>query len=52
MERTAYSRDVHDDAWACGTSSVTRMTESAPQRKHPLRDSCNGVRWLARAGAP
>jgi transposase len=27
-------------------------TEDAPQRPHPLREVFNGVRWLARAGAP
>jgi transposase len=28
------------------------MTEEAPQRSHPLREVFNGLRWLARAGAP
>src|SRR5918996_5046702 len=28
------------------------MTEDAPQRNHPLREIFNGLRWIARAGAP
>src|SRR5687768_12136538 len=28
------------------------MTEEAPQRSHHLRDVFNGLRWMARAGAP
>jgi transposase len=31
---------------------LTLMTEDAPQRAHPLREVFNGVRWIARAGAP
>jgi transposase len=28
------------------------MTDQAPQRKHELREIFNGLRWVARAGAP
>jgi transposase len=28
------------------------MSEDAPQRTHPLREIFNGLRWIARAGAP
>jgi transposase len=28
------------------------MTEEAPQRSYPRREVFNGLRWLARAGAP
>jgi transposase len=28
------------------------MTEEAPQRSHSLREVFNGLRWIARAGAP
>jgi transposase len=27
------------------------MTEDAPQREHRLREVCNGLRWIIRAGA-
>ena len=28
------------------------MTEDAPQRDYPLRETFNGLRWMARTGAP
>lgn len=31
---------------------LTLMDETAPQRKYPLRELFNGVRWMIRAGAP
>jgi transposase len=27
------------------------MPEEAPQRGHSLREVCNGLRWMVRAGA-
>jgi transposase len=52
MERKAYPSDVSDDEWAFVAPYLTRMTEDAPQRTHSLREVFNGVRWIARAGAP
>jgi transposase len=52
MERKAYPSDVNDDEWAFVAPYLTLMTEDAPQRNHPLRDIFNGLRWIARAGAP
>jgi transposase len=52
MERKAYPSDVSDDEWAFVAPYLTLMTEDAPQRTHPLRKVFNGVRWIARAGAP
>ena len=52
MERNAYPRDVSDDEWAFVVPSSARMIEDAPQRNYPLRAICNGVRWIAPAGAP
>jgi transposase len=52
MERNAYPSDVSDDEWAFVAPYLTLMTEDAPQRNHPLRDIFNGLRWIARAGAP
>src|SRR5918992_922536 len=52
MERKAYPSDVSDDEWAFVAPYVTLMTEEAPQRTHSLREVFNGVRWMARAGAP
>ena len=52
MERKASPSDVSDDAWAFVGPYLTRMTEDAPQRNPPLRESFNGLRGIARAGAP
>jgi transposase len=52
MERKAYPSDVNDDEWAVVAPDLTLMTEDAPQRNHPLREIFNGLRWIARAGAP
>src|SRR5215813_3189251 len=51
MERKAYPTDVSDDEWAFVAPYVTLMTADAPQREHSLREVCNGLRWLVRAGA-
>jgi transposase len=52
MERKAYPSDVSDDEWAFVAPYLTLMTEDAPQRTHSLRAVFNGLRWIARAGAP
>jgi transposase len=52
MERTPYPSDVSDDEWAFVAPYLTLMTEEAPQRTHSLREVFNGLRWMARAGAP
>lgn len=52
MTRKPYPSDVTDDEWAFVAPYLTLMTEDAPQREHPLREVFNGLRWLARAGAP
>jgi transposase len=52
MDRKPYPSDVSDDAWALVAPYLTLMTEEAPQRSHPLREVCKGLRWRARAGAP
>jgi transposase len=43
---------VSDDEWAFVAPYLTLMTEDAPQRVYPLREVFNGLRYLARAGAP
>jgi transposase len=52
MEHKAYSSDVSGDEWASVAPYLTLMTEDAPQRNHPLHKIFNGLRWIARAGAP
>jgi transposase len=52
MDRKPYPSDVSDDEWAFVASFMRLMTEEAPRRSHPLREVFNGLRWMARAGAP
>jgi len=55
--RKPYPSDVTDDEWAFVAPYLTLMRENAPQRDYPLREhsmreTFNGLRWMARAGAP
>jgi transposase len=50
--RKPYPTDVTDDEWAFLAPYLTLMTEDAPQRRHDLREVCNALRWIVRAGAP
>ena len=49
--RQPYPSDVSDEEWAFVAPYLTLMKEDAPQRDHPLREVCNGLRWFVRAGA-
>lgn len=51
MERTPYPSEVSDDEWALVAPYLTLITADAPQRAPSLREVCNGLRWLVRAGA-
>ncbi len=50
LPRTPYDSDVSDEEWAFLVPYLTLMREDAPQRKHPLREIANGLRYIARAG--
>jgi transposase len=50
--RKSYPSDVSDEEWAFCAPYLTLMKEDAPQREHPLRELCNGLRWFVRAGCP
>ena len=52
MERKTYPSDVSDDEWAFVAPYLTLMTHDAPQRLYELREVFNGLRYIARAGAP
>lgn len=52
LTRKAYPSDVSDDEWEFVAPYLTLMTQQAPQREYPLREVFNGLRWMARAGAP
>ena len=48
--RTPYVSDVSDEEWAFVVPYLTLMTEDAPQRRYPLRELFNGLRYIARGG--
>lgn len=50
--RTPYPTDVSDDEWAFVAPYLTLVPEDAGQRTYSLREVFNGLRWIARAGAP
>ena len=50
--RKAYPSDVSDEEWAFVAPYLTLITEDAPQRVYDLREVYNGLRWIARTGAP
>ena len=52
MDKKAYPSDVTGEEWAPVAPYLTLMTEDAPQRTYSLREVFNGVRWIARTGAP
>jgi hypothetical protein len=51
MNRKAYLTDISDDECILVASSLTLITEEAPQRVHRLRKACKGLHWLVRARA-
>src|SRR5258706_12474354 len=48
--RKPYPSDVSDDEWAFVAPYLTLMTEDAPQRKYPLREVFNGLRYIVKTG--
>ncbi len=48
--RKPYPSDVSDDEWAFVAPYFTLMDETAPQRRHELREVFNGLRFIARGG--
>jgi len=50
-ERTAYPSDVSDEEWAFIAPYVSLLPEEVSQRKYPLREVYNGLRWIVRTGA-
>jgi transposase len=50
--RTPYPGDVSDEEWAFVVPYLLLLPEDAGQRSYSLREVFNGLRWIARAGAP
>ncbi len=51
MARKPYPSDASDDEWVFVVPYLTLMREDAPQRKHPLRELFNAMRWIVRTGS-
>lgn len=60
MERTAttaqtrqgYPSDVSDEEWAFVAPYLTLIPSDSPQRRYPLREVFNALRYLVRTGVP
>jgi transposase len=50
--RKPYPSDVSDAEWAFIAPYLTLLAEDAGQRRYPLREVFNALRWMVRAGAP
>lgn len=50
--RTSYPTDISDEEWAFVVPYLILLPEEAGQRTYSLREVFNGLRWIARAGAP
>lgn len=48
--RKPYPSDVSDDEWAFVAPYLVLMTEEAPQRRYPLREVFNGLRYIVKTG--
>ncbi|WIG61002.1 MAG: Mobile element protein [Ktedonobacterales bacterium] len=48
----SYPTDIRDDEWAFIVPYLTLLPADALQRRYPLREVFNALRWIARAGAP
>lgn len=48
--RKTYQTEVRDDAWAFVAPYLVVMDERAPQRRYPLRERVNGLRFIVRTG--
>ena len=49
--RKPYPSDVSDDEWAFIAPYLTLLAEDAGQRRYPLREVFNALRYLVRSGA-
>jgi transposase len=52
MNRKPYPSDISDEEWNFVAPYLTLIDEEAPQRRYPLREMFNALRWLTKAGAP
>ena len=50
--RRAYPSDVSDEEWALVARYLCLLPEDCGQRRHPLRELFNGLRYVVRHGIP
>lgn len=50
--RPAYPSDVTDEEWEFCAPYLSLMNDGAPQRRYPVREVFNGLRYFVRAGCP
>jgi transposase len=50
--RKPYPTDVRDEEWALVAPYLSLLPEDALQRRYPLREVFDALRWMVRAGAP
>lgn len=50
--RKPYPSDVSDEEWALVAAYLALLREDCRQRRYPLREVFNAMRWMVRAGAP
>lgn len=51
-ERKPYPSDVSDEEWAFLAPYVSLLPEDVSQRRYPLREVCNALRWVVKTGSP
>ena len=51
-DRKPYPSDVSDEEWAFVAPYLTLLPEEAGQRRYPLREVFNGLRYIVKTGAP
>ena len=49
--RKPYPSDISDDEWTFVMPYLTLLAEDAGQRKYPLREAFNGLRYIIKTGA-
>ena len=52
LTRKPYPSDVSDEEWALVAPYLALLPEDSHQRRYPLREVFNAMRWMVRAGAP
>jgi transposase len=51
-DRKPYPSDVSDEEWSFVAPYLSLLPEAAGQRRHPLREVFNGLRYIVKSGAP